>query len=809
MRQLRNIPSFKFAVLLIAGILTGSVINFSLLVLILTICFLIAVSVYFRKLNSPVSSVCCFMIIIVFGILKANIDFFILPANSVKYLPDTKRKSNIILTGVISEIPDYDSNSVKLLLRTGEIFTGKDTIFAEGIIAVTVIRNTYNKSVSAPPLLKAGDNIALRGKLLEAPGRRNPGEFDYRKYLELQEIYKMFYVSGYENVKVISRGNLSFLYQKIIFPCKEFALENIGRFYDHDESSYLKGLVTGEKGDISNEMKKAFIDAGVMHLIAVSGLNVAYIIISLTVVLSLFRLNLKYRSVITIIVLVFYCVFTGSTPSIVRATIMGILILIASVSERRINFYNIIGTSALIILILNSKQLFDAGFILSYSAVISMVFIYNLFEKIFIHKISEWNINEKKYVQNISVLFFTTLAAQIGTIPLTADYFGKVSVISLIANVIAVPLANLSLAIGFFQIITGIFSDYFSSIIAGTNNILLSFQLLFIKWCSSVKYASINVSGFSAITIFAYYFLLIFILTSESLRQFYFRFVIFIFTVSSCLLISHDFKKNLRVTFLDIGQGDCALIQTPDDKTILVDCGVITDKYNSGERTISPYLIRQGINRIDLIIITHLHNDHTGGLNYLLKNYEVGKIYLSGQKTETPYTLSMDSLIKIKNVQSEIIRSGYMNDEFKDLRMYFLFPDEQFVNESGETFDDNLNNGSVAFILKYRDNEIFFSGDIEKEAERFLYDNYSEFLKTDVLKVAHHGSITSSTIPFVLKNRPELAVISCGKFNKFNHPSDIVLNRFKITGTEIHRTDREGAVILESNGDSVNVKQWK
>lgn len=141
-----------------------------------------------------------------------------------------------------------------------------------------------------------------------------------------------------------------------------------------------------------------------MHLIAVSGLNVAYIIISLTVVLSLFRLNLKYRSVITIIVLVFYCVFTGSTPSIVRATIMGILILIASVSERRINFYNIIGTSALIILILNSKQLFDAGFILSYSAVISMVFIYNLFEKFSFTK-SANGISMKRNMCRISPCF--------------------------------------------------------------------------------------------------------------------------------------------------------------------------------------------------------------------------------------------------------------------------------------------------------------------------------------------------------------------------------------------------------------------
>lgn len=809
MVQLKNIPSFKFAVLLIAGILIGSVVSFSLQVLILLIFILLFINVYFLNGNNAVSQICCFLIIIIFGILKANIDFFILPEKSVKYIPDTKRKSNALLTGVIKEIPDYDSNSVKLVLQSERIITGKDTVLPEGIIAVTVSRNAYTKTVSDTPDLKAGDKIILKGKLLEAPGRRNPGEFDYKKYLALHDIHKIFYVTGYDNVRVVSRGNLSFLFQKIIFPCKEFALDNIGRFYDHDESSYLKGLVTGEKGDLSPEIKKAFIDAGVMHLIAVSGLNVAYIIISVTIFLSLIRLKPMYRTVITIAVLIFYCVFTGSSPSIVRATIMGILILFASVSERRISFYNIIGTSALIILIYNSKQLFDAGFILSYNAVISMVFIYNLFENTFLNKIRDWNFKGKKFMQNISVLFFTTLAAQIGTIPLTADYFGKISVISLLANVIAVPLANLSLATGFFQIITGIFSDYFSSVIAETNNIMLSFQLSFIKWCSSVKYACVNVSGFSAVTIIVYYISLVLILTSGNFRKLCFRFVIFILTVSFCFLISYDFKKNLKITFLDIGQGDCALIQTPDDKTILIDCGVMTEKYNSGERTIGPYLIRQGIEKIDLMIITHLHNDHIGGLNYLLSNFETDKIYLSGQKSETPYTFAMDSLIRIKNIKREIIRSGYMNDDFKNIRLYFLFPDNQYVNEYGKTFENNLNNGSIVFKLKYVSNEIFFPGDIEKEGERFLYDNYSGFLKTDVLKAAHHGSITSSTIPFVMKNRPALAVISCGMYNKFNHPSDIVLNRFKTAGAEVRRTDLEGAVIIECDGDSMKVLNWK
>ena len=809
MIQLRNIPSFKFALLLMSGILTGSVTSFSLIFLILLIFSLIASAFLLRNKNSSFSAVCTVIVIILFGILKANIDFFIFPENSVKYLPVTKKKSNVMLTGVINEIPDYDSNTIKLVLQANKLITGNDTLFAEGIISAAVSKNTYSKSESSAQKLKAGDLIVLKGKLLEASGSRNPGEFDYRDYLAHHDIYKIFYVTGYENVKIISRGNLNFLDQKIIFPCKEFALDNIDRYYGHDESSYLKGLVTGEKGDLSPEIKKAFVDAGVMHLIAVSGLNVAYIIISLTLVLSLVRLNLKYRTVITIIVLIFYCVFTGSSPSIVRATIMGILILIASVCERRISFYNVIGTSAMIILIYNSKQLFDTGFILSYSAVISMVFIYNLFEKIFIIKISEWNLKGKKFAQNVSVLFFTTLAAQIGTIPLTAEYFGKVSVISLLANVIAVPLANLSLATGFFQIITGVLSDYFSSVIAEANNVLLYFQLIFIKWCSSVKYASVNVSGFSSAGIFIYYFSVILILTFRNIRDLCFRTVIFVLTTSVYFLFSCDLKKDLRITFLDIGQGDCALIQTPDEKTILVDCGVMTDRYNSGERTISPYMIRQGIDKIDLMIITHLHNDHIGGLNYLLLNYDVGSIYLSGQRSETPYTLAMDSIIEARNIQRKIIRSGFMNDEFKGLRLYFLFPDKHFVNESGETLDDNLNNGSIAFILKYRDNEIFFSGDIEKEAERFLYENYSGFLKTDVLKVAHHGSITSSTIPFILQNRPELAVISCGMYNKFNHPSDIVLNRFKIAGTDIHRTDQEGAVILECNGDSVNVVRWK
>ena len=416
----------------------------------------------------------------------------------------------------------------------------------------------------------------------------------------------------------------------MVFPAKYFATNVIERNMSGDEGEYLKGLITGQRNDISAETKDAFIKTGVMHLIAVSGLNVAYVIIIITVILGAFRIYFKKRAVIAIGALIFYCVFTGSSPSIVRATIMGILLLIAYESEMKTNFYNIAGFSALVILIFNTKQLFDPGFILSYTAVLSMVFCYERFKPVLIDRLDRYEWRFKRYLKYAMILLVTTLAAQIGVLPVAGSYFEKISVISIVTNLVVVPLANLSLAIGFMQILAALFSEYLSSVIASANTALLAFQLWFIKVCASLDFAYVEVYKFDLFNIGMYFAGLVLLLTM-SRRNFKFRIVMVVLIIAMVLLHNAETDEKFRASFLDTGAGQCTVIETPDGRTILIDCGSKTETYDSGERTIIPYLKRNGIESIDALILTGTDRNRTGGLEYVIENFPVAKVIKGGE----------------------------------------------------------------------------------------------------------------------------------------------------------------------------------
>ncbi len=807
MQFLKNIPAVKFFIFFALGVIAGNFFFFSAqyLFILLDILFLFNLVLLIKSSENNLRQVTLILLIFIAGLFKSNIDFHLIESNSIKKFPDSGKDNYVQLTGVVRNIPDYDSGRVRFVLSSENIITMKDSFNIAGDVIVRIFKSGQKIEDNAKEL-EEGDRVSLIGRLSTPQPMRNPDEFDYKRYLQLQGIDKIFSVNGYNFYEVISKENLSFLDKYIIYPSKKFALNNINRFVPGDEGAFLKAIVTGERTDITREMKVDFVNAGVMHLIAVSGLNIAYVIIFLTILFSILRIPQPYRLILIIILLFYYCLFTGSSPSIVRATFMGVIILTGFQIQRKIVIYNVIGFSGLLMLVYDSKQLFDPSFILSFAAVLSIVFLYKRFEDLFVMRVRT-NTLWKKFLFWMMVTFFITLAAQIGTLPLTALYFNKLSIVALLVNIFSVWASNISLAMGFLQILVGTFSDFLSSIIGEFNYWFLKIQLGFIKYSAQLPFSYVNIYKFSLVNLLLY---LVFVINIFTLKKYnwVFRSAVGVSIIIAFYLTNLDFNKNLKIAFLDVGQGDCAVIHTPEGKTIVIDAGGQNFNYNAGENTLTPFLKRNDIEKIDLLVFTHLHMDHIGGLKYILENFRVDNVLESGQHYNSPYCNSIDSIIRVNKIPRSIMRFGDVikSDEF---RLYCLFPSEEFVRVSSDYSNSNLNNGSVVLKFKYKDTEVLFTGDAEKESEGFITQSYGSFLSCDILKAGHHGSITSTTIPLALKSNPKLALISCGLYNIYNHPSDIVLRRLKRLGTEIHRTDLDGALIVESDGKKINVVEWK
>ncbi|HOU17130.1 MAG TPA: DNA internalization-related competence protein ComEC/Rec2 [Candidatus Marinimicrobia bacterium] len=644
-----------------------------------------------------------------------------------------------------------------------------------------------------------GDWMAFYTRLNQPATARNPGEFDYWRYLTNHHIYATAYLDAGQTPTIIGRSRSlrrAANYSRIKVE------ELIDKSMSGEQNAILKALIVGVRGEISDETNQAFVDTGVVHVLSVSGMHVVYVTMVIMLILGFLRIPKKPKMVLAILGLGFYALMVDLRPSVNRAVIMAILTLIAQGWEKRANVYNTIAAAALIQSLFDPLQIFDMGFQLSFMAVISIVYVYRQLEYLLPLPLKTSNIKNRR-LREIWQLFLVSLSALLGTIPITVFYFQRIPIISLVTNLAVVPLVGLIGGLGFGQVILGFLWSGFNLTFGEVQTLLISLLTQIVKISGRVPIAYLTIPAISLAGVYFGYLILLILLNLDKKRVQKVALFGFLIGINFLIWTQNLSKPVLQVTFLDVGQGDAIFLEFPNRETMLIDTGDRTFRRDYGELTIAPFLKRKGFQRIDYLALSHPHNDHIGGAPYLMRNFQIGEIWepdisASSQIYREIHTLADSLQIPIRHL--------YAGDCFplaESLTVFVLHPSKAFLESHPPGFNDYSN----VLKISYRQIDFLFCGDVEKFSESYL-NLWHTTLQSEILKVPHHGSSTSSSQTFLEQITPDLAVISVGKNNKFRHPSAGTIARYEALGTEIHRTDLSRALIINSDGHKYWIKPW-
>ena len=626
-----------------------------------------------------------------------------------------------------------------------------------------------------------GNKLRITGYLQLPRPMSNPGGFDYQRYLRSLGITAIIYVDE-SNVTHLS-GQEGWLIKDIGISVKNALVDITNRCLDKNQAGLLSGMLIGYKDGLDDNAFNAFSTAGLTHIMVASGMNVAFIIIPLLYLFKKMRLPHRMSLILTIAVLIFFIFAAGFSASVVRAVIMGIIILIGKMIYRDSDVFTSLSASAIILLIINPYYLNDIGFQLSFGATLSIVLFYKKIKQVICFKYCP---------EMVSDTLAATISAQLGVVPITLYYFNNFSTVAVISNLLVVPLVQVITIIGFIMVFAAVVNINLAIIIGYINNSLLSFILFIVERSAAIPYASIKIPTPTILLMVIYYLAIIYLFYAETLLN----------GIKNCYLgvlcmlilifaIQIFIPKPMEITFVDVGQGDSTFIKTAKNVKVLIDGG----PEKAGENSLVPFLLDKGVFSIDYIIASHGHDDHTYGLLDVIETFRIGAVIVPDTTGE-----GLEKLIALCTKKSIRVVKLKANDKINldaNTCLEVMSPEKY----SGQTILD-LNDTSLIMKLIYGDFSVLFTGDSGIEIEQELIHNKN--LNCDILKVAHHGSPTSSSDEFIKAISPAYAVIPVG-INKFGHPSQYVIDRLENNGATVMRTDLEGAIVIKSDGKSFKI----
>jgi len=689
---------------------------------------------------------------------------------------------HVTLTGLVSEAPDPRTDRIYYVLTCGDT-------------------RVLARVPRGPVACEYGDLVEARGLLLMPRDPGNPGEFDYPAYLLRRGIGYLLVVESPGDLQRVGRGPANPVLSLALLLRERMALV-FDRTMPPEQAALLKGMVLGLRGEIPPGVVETLVRTGVVHVLSVSGLHVGLVLGFWLAVARGLRLPRVPLFVGSVLLLVLYTLVTGARPPVVRAAVMAGLTLGVWVLGRERDWPSALALAAMVLLVRQPLVLYDPGFQLSFAATWGILYLAPLVEK----RVPAW----------FTGTLVVPLAAQGAVWPLVAHYYHVFSPIALLANALAVPLTAGIMALGLVSAGAGPVFLPLAEVLNATTGLLLVLFATANEWLSGWPGAWWHVAGPSPVLLALWYPALWAagqVGYRSSWREAVLRqrsrlargAVWLPAVLLACLLVWPPADRGLTCYFLDVGQGDATVLLTPSGRTVVVDAGGWPGEYETGrgagERVVVPFLRHLGVRRVDVLVLTHAHEDHAAGAWALVRNFPVGLAVVGpdrpGAERPPGYTALLGEMAA-RGIPVERVAAGAYIRVDREVNMEVLHPPPT-VSRYARAEENNL---SVVIRISYGGTSLLLAADVEAEAQADLVAAGVD-LAADILKVPHHGSRFFDR-GFLAAVNPRLAVISVGARNTFGLPAPELVAALEELGAGVYRTDRDGAVVVH-----VDKRGWR
>lgn len=662
----------------------------------------------------------------------------------------------LIITNFYSKksIIDVSATSFKGIVQKYSVKDNKIEIYVKN--KETLIGNYYfeEDDSSYNPDIKLGDTIIIYGSIKEPGNNTIPNLFNYRNYLYNDSIYYLMTINKIEKVK----NNTSVFYY-----LKNSLINRINKI--KKSGDYVKTF-TLAINEIDDNVNDSYRSNGISHLFSISGMHISLFASFFLFVLNKISYNRYFNYAMVDLFLIFFMVLVGFTPSSVRSVVMFILFSINKVFNLKIKSLDIMLILLIILLIINPYYLYSVSFLFSYTISIGIV-------------IGNRNIKRirNKLVKNLYMSFLCFILS----LPICINYFNQVNLLSIVFNLFFIPLVS---SIVFPLSILCLLIPTLDSILYIFISIMENVSL----FLSNISIFIINFPKVNIVLVLIYYLILVVALYKP-------KFYIILFLMIILFKNIRYFNNNLEVLYFDVGQGDSALITLPNNRgNILIDTSgdsMNTLESSNVEDKIIPYLKTIGVNKIDLLILTHGDFDHMGESVYLVNNIKVSNVIFNNDSFNT----LENELVEVLNNKNIKYSNSIKSLLVKDIKLYFL----------NTKLYDNENDNSNVVYFKYNNYSFLFMGDAGVDREKEILDKYN-LNNISFLKVGHHGSNTSSSAYFINSINPQNCIISVGKYNLYGHPKQSVLDNLANCNT--YRTDNDGSIMVSISKNNYKITTY-